>query len=78
MKETRRLARFARELTFEDLPGKVVHKTKQLFLDQLGCQIAGSALPWIRQAYGFAIELPSAKEESTIVNHGFRTTAQDD
>lgn len=77
MEETRRLVRFARELTYEDLPGKVIHKTKQLVLDQLGCQIAGSALPWTRQAYEFAMEYGSAKEESTIVNYGFKTSAQD-
>ena len=77
MEETRRLARFARELTYEDLPGKVIHKTKQLILDQLGCQVAGSTLPWTRQAYEFAVEYKNAKEESTIVNHGFKTSAQD-
>lgn len=77
MEETRKLARFVRELTYEDLPGKVIHKTKQLVLDQLGCQIAGSALPWTQQAYDFAVEYRNAKEESTIVIHGFKTSAQD-
>lgn len=77
MDETKTLARFAAGLKYEDLPAGVVEKTKQLILDQLGCQLAGSALPWGRRAYEFASEFRSVKEESTVVNYGLVTSAQD-
>jgi 2-methylcitrate dehydratase PrpD len=51
---THRLARHAIELPFESLPGDVVEKTKQLFLDLLGVAIRASvdaeSTPPIRQA----------------------------
>jgi 2-methylcitrate dehydratase PrpD len=77
MDETKALAEFARKLKYEDLPKEVINKTKQLILDQLGCQVAGSTLPWTKGAYEFAVDYRNAREESTIINYGLRTSAQD-
>src|SRR5215831_5300886 len=43
----RRLAEFATNLTFDDIPKPVLHRAKLLILDALGCGIASNA-------YGFA------------------------
>lgn len=77
MEETQKLARFVSELTYEDLPANVIDKAKELILDQLGCQLAGSTLPWSKPAYEYAVDYKSQREESTIVNYGFRTSVQD-
>ena len=49
MKETRQLAGFVSRLHYEDLPKAVIRKAKALILDQLGCQLAGSVLPWSKK-----------------------------
>ncbi len=77
MDETKKLAKFVSELTFRDLPKNVIDKAKELILDQLGCQLAGSTLPWSKPAYEYVAEYKVAREESTVVNYGFRTSAQD-
>ena len=77
MEETRALARFAGKLTYEDLPASVIEKTKELILDQLGCQLAGSTLAWTMPAYEFVADYRGGREESTVVHYGLRTYAQD-
>jgi 2-methylcitrate dehydratase PrpD len=70
------LAQFVCKLTYEDLPGAVIEKTKELILDQLGCQLAGSTLPWTQPAYDYVADY-GGRGESTVVGFGFRTSAQD-
>ena len=77
MEETKEVARFVGNLTYEDLPESVINKTKELILDQLGCQLAGSTLPWTKPAYEYAVDYKGEREESTVVNYGLRTSAQD-
>ena len=77
MEETRQLARFVSQLTYEHLPETVIDKTKALILDQLGCQLAGSALPWSKVAFEYVADNKGLREESTIVNYGLKTIAQD-
>ncbi len=77
MEESRRLARFVGKLAYEDLPEAVVEKTKELILDQLGCQLAGSTLPWTQPAYDYVVDNTGTRKESTIVHFGVRTSAQD-
>jgi len=77
VEETRKLARFVNELTCEDLPEKVIDKTKELILDQLGCQLAGATLPWSKTTYEYIKDYKGQREESTIVNYGLKTVAQD-
>lgn len=35
------LAAFVRQLTYPDLPSDVIHQTKRVLLDTLGCAIGG-------------------------------------
>lgn len=43
---TAELARFAVNLSFDELPAEVVHHAKLCVLDTLGCGLFGSTLPW--------------------------------
>jgi aconitate decarboxylase len=49
---TRRLASFAADLRYEDLPPDVVAHVKLCLLDTLGCGLYGSTLPWSRILLG--------------------------
>ena len=77
MDETKELARFVSEVTFDAIPDSAVAKVKELILDQLGCQLAGSTLPWTKASYEYIMDNKSYREESTIVTFGIKTIAQD-
>lgn len=77
MEESRQLASFVSQLDYEDLPEAVIGKAKALILDQFGCQLAGSVLPWSRKAFEYVVDNKGAGEKSTIVHYGVKTTAQD-
>ena len=77
MEESRKLAAFLSRLSYEELPRSVVEKTKDLVLDQLGCQLAGATMPWSRAVYDYVVESRGMAEESTIVRYGLKTPAQD-
>jgi len=38
---TQTLAEFASKVTFDDLPQEVVHQTKRLICDSIGCTLGG-------------------------------------
>ena len=38
---TQTLAEFAADITFDDLPREVVHQTKRLICDSIGCTLGG-------------------------------------
>ncbi|MBT5900425.1 MAG: MmgE/PrpD family protein, partial [Candidatus Pelagibacter sp.] len=42
------LSEFSANLTFEDIPKKVLEHIKLLFLDGVGCCIHGNTLPWTK------------------------------
>jgi 2-methylcitrate dehydratase PrpD len=77
MEESRELARFVSQMTYGNLPPDVGEKTKELILDQLGCQLAGCTLPWSKQAYDFAADYKCLRKESTVVKYGLRTSVQE-
>lgn len=77
MNETRELARHVTEVEFERLPKAVIDKAKQLVLDQLGCEIGCSTRPWSKIVCDYAAGRVPVKPESTILNYGLRTTAED-
>jgi 2-methylcitrate dehydratase PrpD len=70
----RRIADWVVGLRFDDLPPEVVERAKLCILDQLGVQLRGATLPWVRPALELARSL-GARPESTIVLHGERTAA---
>jgi 2-methylcitrate dehydratase PrpD len=69
------LADAVSRLGYADLPPDVVEKTKYVVLDQLGCQLACSGLPWNRIVYDYVRELGGAGR-SSVVGHGLRTSAE--
>jgi len=77
MEETKALAKVVGRLTYEDLPEAVIEKTKELILDQIGCQLAGSTLSSSKLAFEYVVDYKGQREESTVVNFGLRTSAQD-
>ena len=56
MNETRRLAEFAAEIRYEDLPSAVVQALKVYILDNLAAGLVGSGTPWARMVMGLARE----------------------
>jgi 2-methylcitrate dehydratase PrpD len=77
VEETKKLAHFVKELAYDNLPADVIRKAKELILDQLGCQLAGSTLPWTQPAYEYAVDYGGKRKESTVINYGLKTASQD-
>ena len=77
MDETRRLAAFAAELTFDDLPAEVIDTAKSLLLDQIGCQVAFASLPWSKDLFDYVRSKPVGGGTSTIAYYGLKADAED-
>jgi len=73
MSIARELAKHAKSLTFEDLPSDVIHQTKRLMLDTLGCAIGGYASDASRIIQD-VIRDSGHLEESTVFGSGLRTS----
>lgn len=70
MNPTQRLARFAVELNYRDLPAAVIDRSKDCILDTLSVCLYGSTKPWSRTVSGFIREsgLPG---RSTVLGESF-------
>src|SRR3989304_5086215 len=67
------LADFISEIRYEDLPDEVVHESKRILLDSIGCAFAGKTVDKGR----IAIELSRQREgldEATIISTGDRVS----
>jgi 2-methylcitrate dehydratase PrpD len=65
---TRRLAEFVVQTTYADLPPEALHAAKMLFMDTLGCGIAGSVFAEKELAPVFKVAAEMGeKEESTLL-----------
>jgi len=67
------LARYAAGLKLADVPPEVVATAKRVVLDQLGCQIASSTLPWSLK-FRDAIKATGTSGGATVVYHGDRVS----
>lgn len=69
------LAKQVESIGYEDLPAEVIHQTKRLILDTLGCSFGGyrSAASMIFQEVVKELGHP---EESTIIGSGLKTSCQ--
>ena len=76
MDESRALAKFGAELAYEDLPEPVVVKIKDLILDQLGVMLGASTLPWSKVINAYVRSWGDTKQDSTVVNYGYRTKVE--
>lgn len=71
--ETRRLAEWACETGFDDLPPHVVELSKQLILDHVGVAIGGMEHEAVAIALDVAREL-GGTAQATVIGHGDRTS----
>ena len=76
LSETRALSEWAAAAALGDLPEGVVHDTKRLILDQLGCQVGCARLPWSRTVLGAVRDL-SGSGPATVVVFGDRLPADE-
>ncbi|MBI4534774.1 MAG: MmgE/PrpD family protein, partial [Ignavibacteriae bacterium] len=70
-KATSVLAEFAAETRYDDIPEEVIHETKRLFLDTIGCIIAGSVTEKGRLVRDVMAKL-GGRPESTVIGEGSR------
>ena len=73
MSVARELAKSANSLIFEDLPYDVIHQTKRVMLDTLGCAIGGYASKASRVIQEVVKEF-GHPEEATVFGSGLRTS----
>ena len=72
---TEHIARFATQMEFADIPSAAVETAKIGLQDCLGVALAGSADEAGSIAAGLA-RAEGAREEASVIGHGFRTSAQ--
>jgi 2-methylcitrate dehydratase PrpD len=73
MSITRKLAEFVVKTRYEDLPTNVVHETKGILLDSIGCALGALSIEKGRIAVDLAKEL-GGKSEATIIGTGDRVS----
>lgn len=73
---TEHLARYAASLQYGDIPAPVVQRTKELFLDWLGCTIAGRHHPAVAAIVRYATQMGPSSGKSELVDGslGFSTS----
>ncbi|HEX3960440.1 MAG TPA: MmgE/PrpD family protein [Trebonia sp.] len=69
------LAEFAGSLNYADLPDQVVHETKRLLLDSLGCALAGVTSEKGKWAVEFARTFFAGAPQATVLGVGDRMSA---
>jgi 2-methylcitrate dehydratase PrpD len=70
---TETLSEFSANLTFEDIPKKVLEHIKLLFLDGVGCCIHGNTLPWTKTLMEVVLNNTDI-QECTIIGTGIKTS----
>lgn len=63
------IANFASTFRLADAPADVLRRAKQVLIDQLGCEIAGSTLPWSGK-FRQSIAALGSRGDATVVYHG--------
>ncbi len=69
---SQKMAKFALELEYNDIPEDVRRKTKRYLLDSVGCGLAALHNEDMEQAFAYIKKL-SGKEQVTVIGHGHRT-----
>lgn len=69
----RKLAKYAKGMTFEDLPPDVVHQAKRLLLDTLGCAAGGYSSDASKIIQELVSEL-GGPEEAMVIGSGLKTS----
>ena len=71
---TRKMADFAVNLKFEDIPAPAVKEAKRFLLDSVGCALAAVGNPDMAAMYRFTEKLGGVPE-ATLIGNGLRTNA---
>lgn len=71
---TERLAKWASSLQYKDIPEDAVQKTKDFFLDWLGCTIAGRHHPAVSAIAQFARQMGPSNGKSELVDGSLKFT----
>jgi aconitate decarboxylase len=71
---TQRLARFAANLQYSDIPPKVLDHMKLCLLDTIGCGLFGSTLPWGKILAEFTTNT-GGRQESTLLGNPCKVPA---
>jgi 2-methylcitrate dehydratase PrpD len=71
---TLRLARFALDLGYRDIPAEVIDRAKDCLLDTIAVAIHGSTKPWSRSVLEF-IQNERISGQSTVIGESWRATA---
>jgi 2-methylcitrate dehydratase len=69
---SRKMAEFALNLRFEDIPEDALYEAKRFLLDSMGCALAAVSNEDMRAMYRFIEKLGGA-EEATVIGTGART-----
>ena len=69
---SRKMARFARSLTYDAIPESARTEAKRFLLDSVGCALAALDLPDMQAAHRYVREV-SGKRQATVIGHGTRT-----
>ncbi|KAJ5983364.1 MmgE/PrpD, partial [Penicillium waksmanii] len=71
---TEHLATWAANLRYSDIPDDVVQKTKDFFLDTLGCAIAGRHHPAVNAMARFAVQMGPSNGNSELIDSALKFT----
>jgi 2-methylcitrate dehydratase PrpD len=71
---TRRLARFAVDLSHRQIPGEVIDRAKDCLLDTIAVAAYGSTKPWSRSVVKF-IQDAGNRGKSTVIGEGWKAHA---
>jgi 2-methylcitrate dehydratase len=74
MSMSMRMAEFAHNLRYEDIPKEAIHEAKRFLLDSMGCALAAVHNEDMAAMYRFTERL-GGKEEATVIGSGSRTNA---
>ena len=69
---SRKMARFALSLTFDQIPEPARVEAKRFLLDSVGCALAALDHEDMRQAYEY-VEGLGGREQASIIGHGTKT-----
>jgi 2-methylcitrate dehydratase len=69
-----KMAEFAHQLEFDEIPGEAVHEAKRFLLDSLGCAFAASSNEDMAAMHRY-IEVLGGVPEATVIGSGHRTNA---
>ena len=73
MEETKKLAQFISELSYDDFPGDVIARAKESLMDYVGACLFSSEMEWSRIVIDFVNRLKST-EEATIIARKEKTS----